>query len=171
MPIRIILEKCTGCTLCVKACPFDAIRIMDKSGDSGLASSSQSHKKAVIDLDKCNLCGACVPACKLKAILLEKEEKVCVTPEIKDYKGIWVFIEQKKGKVQSVAYELLGKARELAGKLSSSVSAVFLGHDLADQVDELFWHGADNVYLVEAPELANFQDEPYTNVLVKLIQK
>ena len=44
MSIQIVIEKCTGCTLCVKACPFDAIRIMDKSGDSGLASTSQSHK-------------------------------------------------------------------------------------------------------------------------------
>jgi electron transfer flavoprotein alpha subunit len=185
MPIQIILEKCTGCTLCIKACPFDAIRIMDKLESSGLASDkpegnglasfgqshSRSHKKAVIDLNKCNLCGACVPSCKLKAILLEKPEAVCRVVDIKDYKGIWVFIEQKKGKVQSVAYELLGCAQGLAKKLSTQVSAVFLGYDIEDQIDELIWHGADNVILVEAPELANFQDEPYTNVLVKLIQK
>ncbi|MFA5096856.1 MAG: 4Fe-4S binding protein, partial [Candidatus Omnitrophota bacterium] len=47
MSIQIIIEKCTGCSLCVKACPFGAIKIADK--------------KAVIDLNKCNLCGACVP--------------------------------------------------------------------------------------------------------------
>ena len=157
MPIQIILEKCTGCTLCVKACPFGAIKII--------------NKKAIIDLDKCNLCGACVPACKLKAVLLEKEERAALNPSLKDYKGIWVFIEQKKGKVQSVSYELLGKAQELAEKLSSQVSAVFLGNDIEDQIDELIWRGADNVYIVQAPELANFQDEPYTNVLVKLIEK
>jgi electron transfer flavoprotein alpha subunit len=171
MPIQIILEKCTGCTLCIKACPFDAIRMMDKLESSGSASDSRSHKKAVIDLGKCNLCGACVPSCKFKAILIEKPAAVCRVPDIKDYKGVWVFIEQKKGKVQSVAYELLGKAQELAKKLSTQVSAVFLGHNLEDQLEELFWHGADNIYLVEAAELANFQDEPYTNVLVRLIQK
>ncbi|MFA5410295.1 MAG: electron transfer flavoprotein subunit alpha [Candidatus Omnitrophota bacterium] len=158
MSIQIIMEKCTGCTLCVKACPFGAISVKDK--------------KAAIDLNKCNYCGACVPVCKLKAIRLEKPQAAsCALPDIKDYKGIWVFIEQKNGKVQSVAYELLGKAQELAGKLNSQVSGVLIGNNLDDQLDELIWRGADNLYLVEAPEIANFQDEPYTNILVELIRK
>jgi len=80
-------------------------------------------------------------------------------------------IEQKKGKIQSVSYELLGKAHELAKKLSCQVSGVLIGYNLDDQLDELIWHGADNIYLVAAPELANYLDEPYTNILVKLIQK
>lgn len=157
MSIQIISEKCTGCSLCVKVCPFDAIRI--------------TEKKALIDLNKCNLCGACVHTCKFKAITLEKPQPACVLPDIKDFKGIWVFIEQKNGKVQSVSYELLGKARELAEKLNCQVSGVFIGNNLDDQLDEIIWHGADNIYLVEAPEIANFQDEPYTNIIVKLIQK
>lgn len=159
MPIQVLAEKCTGCSLCLKVCPFDAIRITDK--------------KALIDLDKCNLCGACVHSCKFKAILLEKPEpETCVLPsDLKSYKGIWIFIEQKRGKVQSVAYELLGKARELSQKLNCEVSGVFIGNNLKDQVDELIWHGADNVYLVEAPEIAEFQDEPYTNIIVELIRK
>jgi electron transfer flavoprotein alpha subunit len=158
MPIQIIIEKCTGCTLCIKACPFDAIRIIDK--------------KAVIDLNKCNLCGACVPACKLKAILVDKSTDIAKPKyNLKDYKGVWVFCEQKKGNIQSVSYELLGKATELAAKLNTNVSAVLLGYNMQDQANELVCHGADNVYLVDAVELANFQDEPYTNVLVKLAQK
>jgi electron transfer flavoprotein alpha subunit len=157
MPISIIIEKCTGCTLCVKACPFDAIRIMDK--------------KASIDLHKCTLCGACKDTCKFKAVLLEKTPAKCDLPDIKDYKGIWVFIEQKNGRVQSVSYELLGKAQELAKKLNCQVSGVLIGNKLEDQLDELVFCGADNIYLVEAPELANFQDEPYTNIIVELIRK
>ncbi len=157
MAIQIIIEKCTGCTLCLKACPFDAIRIMDK--------------KAVIDLNKCTLCGACKEACKFKAILLEKTPAKCALPDISDYKGIWVFLEQKNGKVQSVSYELLGKAQELAKKLNCQVSGVLIGNKLDDQLDELIFCGADNIYLVEAPELANFQDEPYTNILVELVKK
>lgn len=157
MSIAIIVEKCTGCSLCVKACPFDAIRVV--------------AKKAVIDLNKCTLCGACKDACKFKAVLLEKTPAKCALPDIKDYRGIWVFIEQKNGKVQSVAYELLGKAQELAKKLNCQVSGVLIGNKLEDQLDELIFCGADNVYLVEAPELVNFQDEPYTNILVRLVKK
>ena len=162
MPIQIIVEKCTGCTLCVQACPFDAIRMMDKS---------ESHKKAVIDLNICNLCGACVPVCKFKAVVLEEEEKPAPNSNLKDYRGIWVFIEQKNSKIQSVSYELLGKAEELAKKLNCRVSAILIGNNLDDQLDELIWCGADNIYLVQAPELANFQDEPYTNIMLKLIAK
>jgi len=157
MSIAIIIEKCTGCTLCVKACPFDAIRIMDK--------------KASIDLLKCTLCGACKDACKFKAVLLEKTPAKCELPDTKDYKGIWVFIEQKNGRVQSVSYELLGKAQELAKKLNCQVSGVLIGNKLEDQLDELTFCGADNIYLVEDPALANFQDEPYTNILVELVKK
>ena len=157
MPIQIIVEKCTGCSLCIKACPFDAIRIIDK--------------KALIDLNKCTICGACASACKFKAVLIEKTPLKCELPDIKGYKGIWVFIEQKNGKIQSVSYELLGKAQELAKKLKCEVSGVLIGFNLEDQLDELIWRGADNVYLVQAPEIANFNDEPYTNILVELIKK
>ncbi len=158
MPIQIIVEKCTGCTLCIKACPFDAIRIMDK--------------KAVVDLNKCNLCGLCVDTCKFKAVMLEKAEGASAPKvDLKAYKGVWVFAEQKKGKVQPVVYELLGKARELAGSLHTDVAAVLLGEHLEEEIQELIWRGADKVYVVETRELANFQDEPYTNILFELIKK
>ncbi|MBM3249152.1 MAG: 4Fe-4S dicluster domain-containing protein [Candidatus Omnitrophica bacterium] len=161
MSIQIIVTKCTGCGLCVKACLFGAIKIVDKKG-------LPAGRQAIIDFHKCNLCGACVDACRLKAIIIEKKE---VKKNVPEARGVWVFAEQKKGKLQTVGFELLGKAQELAKKLSTEVSAVLLGHNMEQQAKELISRGADTVYLVDKEELTNYQSEPYTEVLVKLIRK
>ena len=153
--IKIILEKCTGCTLCVRVCPFGAIKV--------------ENKKAVIDLSKCNLCGACVDSCKFNAIILEKG--VTEKKDLSAYKDVWIFCEQKKGVIQSISFELLGEGGKLAGKLGGKLCAVLLGDDIGKKSDELAWRGADKVYLVEAPQLKNYQDEPYTKVLVELIKE
>ncbi len=155
MSIQIIKDKCTGCTLCVKVCPFGAITIVSK--------------KAVINYDKCTLCGACVESCKFNAIDLKRDASK--TPNIEEYKGIWVFAEQKKGVIQSVVFELLGKARELSDKLGAEVSCVLLGHNIKDKAQELIYRGADNVYVVDTPELEHYLDEPYTRALVNIIRK
>ena len=67
--IKIINEECTGCTLCVKACPFAAIEMVERP-----AGSDKKGKLAVIELTKCTLCGACVEACKFDAIEMKKKE-------------------------------------------------------------------------------------------------
>ena len=155
--IKVINDACTGCTLCVKACPFAAITVVEK--------------KAVIDLSKCTLCGACVPACKFDAILLERTENRAQSTDLKDYKNVWVFCEQKKGKVQSVSWELLGEARKLADKLGVKVSGVLLGSGMTEQAHEIIRRGADEVYVVDEKELERYLDEPYTNVLIGLINE
>jgi len=155
MSIKIDKNKCTGCTLCVKVCPFSAIEIKDK--------------KAVVNLDTCTLCGVCVEVCKPLAITITKEEK---EPSLSgDYKGVMVFCEQKKSIIQSVSYELLGKARELADKLNEEVCGVLLGDNIKPKADDIIKHGADKVYVIDAPELEHYQNEPYTNALVEIINE
>ncbi len=157
MSIKILFDKCTGCNLCVTFCPFGAIEVKDG--------------KAVIDLDKCNLCGACVDSCNLKAIELIKpsaaEEKISPA----EARDVWIFCEQKGGLIQSVSWELLGKGRELADKLGTKLCGVLLGHNIKEKAREVFARGVDKLYLVDSPKLANYQNEPYTEVLVKLIKK
>ncbi len=156
MSISVDKDKCSGCGLCERACPFNAITMVDG--------------KAEIDLDKCNLCSSCVEACcKFQAIRIIRE--TTKTPDIEKYKGVWVFGEQRKGQVQPVVYELLGKARELADKLSVDVSCVLLGAGVKDKARELIHRGADIVYVVDDPKLENFLDEPYARILANLIRK
>ena len=67
----------------------------------------------------------------------------------KEYKGIVVFAEQRGGKLQNVAFELLGKARELADTTGEKVCAALLGAGVAEQAKQLIAAGADEVLLVE----------------------
>lgn len=153
--ITILLDKCTGCTLCVRSCPFGAIHM--------------ANKKAVIDMAKCTLCGACVAVCKFKAIELKKDagEK----KDLSAYKDVWVFCEQKNGVIQTISFELLGEGKKLAHKLGVKLCAVILGSDIKSKEAELSGRGADKIYLVDSPTLKHYQDEPYTNVLVNLIKE
>jgi len=159
MSIRVISEKCTGCKLCVKVCPFSAISLVDK--------------KAVIDLDKCNLCGACIEACKFDAIVLTKisPSEIDFPKKLEQHKNVWVFCEQKKGIVQSVAFELLGKGRELADILGVELCGVLLGENMKAEAQGIIHRGADKVYLVDSPKLKHYQDEPYSRVLSNLIKE
>jgi electron transfer flavoprotein alpha subunit len=154
-PIRIIADKCVGCSACVKACPFGA--------------TSMSDKLAAIDLTMCTLCGACVQACRFDAIEMRVK-----TEEKKDlglYRDVWIFAEQYEGRIHSVTHELLGRGRKLADDLGMDLCAVLLGKDTTEQVRELIARGADKVYVVDRPELEHFQDEIYALVLIEMVNK
>ncbi len=86
-----------------------------------------------------------------------------------DFKNVYVFIEQRDGVVQPVALELLGKARELADTLGEKVVAIFPGSGLADQCQMLIECGADEVILVDAPELKTYITEEYSQAIYQVI--
>jgi electron transfer flavoprotein alpha subunit len=86
-----------------------------------------------------------------------------------EHKNIWVFAEQREGVLQNVAIELLGKARELAETRNDEVCAVLLGSGIAKLADECIAYGADKVYLADAPELAQYVTEPYTQAITQLV--
>lgn len=153
--IRILLDKCIGCKICVGACPFNAIRV--------------SEKKAAIQ-ENCTLCGACVSSCKFKAIELEKDEEGPAV-DISTYKNVWVFGEQKSGEPANVALELLGEGRKLADQLKVKLAAVILGDNVEAAAKKLISFGADEVYLVDHPSLKEFNDESYADIFVQLISR
>lgn len=156
MSVTILKEKCRGCRLCLKICPFDAIRM-----DDG---------KAVINYDKCTNCGACEISCKFEAILVEREEKEEKT-DISAYKGVWVYAEQRLGKLMTTSLELLGAGRKLANKLGVELSAVLLGSGVDFICEELVHYGADKVIYVEHKLLQNYTTDGYTKVITDLINE
>lgn len=88
-----------------------------------------------------------------------------------EYKNIFVFVEQREGKIQNVGLELLGKARELANDLGQEVYAMFLGHNIKNQAQELISFGADKVLLAEDESLAVYTTEPYTQAITQMINE
>ena len=156
MSIRIDDELCNGCGSCQASCPYGGIEIIDD--------------KARITED-CNLCGACVEACPVEAIILEREEIKVEKMDISQYKGVWVIAEHYKSKIHNVAYQLLGKGRELANILKVNLTLVILGSDLEDKLEELGQYEADEIIYVKSKILKNYYSDLYVKTLTELIQE
>ncbi|MBI3945975.1 MAG: electron transfer flavoprotein subunit alpha [Armatimonadetes bacterium] len=152
MSIRIIDENCNGCGLCKRACPQMAIEV--------------ENKKAIIDLELCNFCGACAAACRFRAVAIEIEKQA--REDLSQYRNVWVFGEQFRGKVAPVVFELIGSGRQLADARGSELAVVVLGSDLEAAANELSEYALDKVYLYEAPELAQYDGERYARILADL---
>ena len=88
-----------------------------------------------------------------------------------DYKDVYVFIEQREGNVQSVALELLGKAKELAAALNEKVVALFPGYNISNQAQMLIEYGADKVICIDQPELKDYLTEQYKQALCQAIDE
>jgi len=154
MPVIVNIDKCKGCEECLSSCPFDAIVIKEE--------------KAFIN-EYCQACMACLSVCPEGAIIETEKEK----PEgvdVKVYKGVWVFAEQRGGKVASVAYELLGAGRRLADELNTELSAVLFGTSDSEAQELIRW-GADKVYTSKNRIFERFNDEPYSQLLASLIKE
>ena len=88
-----------------------------------------------------------------------------------EHKGVWILAEQSDGRVTRISHELLTRARELADKRETDVTALIFGSEIPDgDLQELIDRGADRVLAVEAPELAHFLVEPYSACMLKMIE-
>jgi len=153
MTLKIDSEKCVMCGNCVSACPFNAL---------------DTENEKIIIKDNCTFCGVCKDACAYGAITIEAPQPAAKADA--NAKGVWVFAEQRQGTIKNVSYELLSRGRELADTLKTELCAVCLGHNVAE-VDKLIAHGADKVYLVDSPDLADNQEDYLTHGLLSLIKQ
>jgi electron transfer flavoprotein alpha subunit len=157
MGIKVDLEKCIGCSLCVRSCAVNAIQII--------------NKKAVIDTAKCTLCAACVESCKkYNAISIEKEG-ANLGIDITEYKNVAVFVEQRESIINGVSYEMLGEGRKLADQLGEKLYVIFPGYNMQKQAEELINYGADKVFYVDGENLGQFQDDTYCKIVSDFINK
>ena len=85
--------------------------------------------------------------------------------------AIWVLAETLGGAVRHVTLELLGRARDLAEQIGTTVEAVLIGNEDDSHVRLLTAYGADTVHVNGDPALAEYDTESYTSVLTRLIER
>ena len=90
---------------------------------------------------------------------------------LEEYKGVYVFAQQVDNEVSSIALELIGKGKDLAKDLNTTVTAVLVGSNVMGLTEILGEYGADRVIVVDDPELKEYRTEPYTHALSSVIEK
>ncbi len=90
---------------------------------------------------------------------------------LEEYKGVFVFAQQVDNELTPIAFELIGKGKDLAKDLNTDVTAVLIGSDVKGLADELAEYGADKVIVVDDPELKDYRTEPYAHALSSVIKE
>jgi electron transfer flavoprotein alpha subunit len=150
----ILLDKCIGCRKCIKVCPATAIEIY----------YTPEELKIIAELD------AAKAAATVKVEELSPEE-AALRAKLKEYKGVWVIVEQTNGQPAGVSWELLGVGAELARTNDVELCAVVIGEKVENLCREAFAYGAEKAYLVDDPVFKFYRTEPYYKAICHLIEK
>lgn len=150
--LRFDPQKCSLCGKCIEKCPFGALSMEDK----GIAVS-----------DGCRACGLCVRACPEKAIYFEQKADTFDKGAWKDF---LIFVEQERGDIHPVAYELIGEARKMAPKVDYKVNCVIVGGAGTSQnAEKLLAYGVDTVYVYEHEGFEGFRADCYADAVADCI--
>lgn len=153
--IAILERKCTGCGVCISACPFQAL---ERTGGS------------VPEINAaCKVCGICVKVCPQRAIIRLETKVQSVDKSL--WRGILVFAEQSGDRLHPVSLELIGKAHALAGTTGEPVYAVILGRDVLACAEELRHYGVAKVYAYAHEALSFFRADAYAACVEDCIVK
>ncbi len=88
-----------------------------------------------------------------------------------DYRGVWVFLEERDGEIAPVSLELLGAGRELADKRKTELAGVLIGEGVAPLAQMAFEYGADKVYVYDAPIYRYYRTEAYMRAMLACVEK
>jgi electron transfer flavoprotein alpha subunit len=113
------------------------------------------------------MCGVCVRTCPEKAICFEQRAD---TVDKSQWRDFLIFVEQERGDIHPVAYELLGEARKMAAKVDYKVNCVMVGGPGAgEQAQKLVEYGADQVFVYEHPGFEGFKADCYADAVADCI--
>lgn len=149
-------EKISSTVGLEEICPFGAIEI---------------HAGNTVQINAaCRLCKACVR--NGPEGVFEFREEIISAANKAEWQGITVYGEiRPDNKIHPVAYELLGKARELADTVNFKVALLLIGSSVRESAEEFFRFGADEVFIYDNPILKEFDIERYTTVFEAYISR
>lgn len=89
-------------------------------------------------------------------------------------KSVWkdflIFVEQERGDIHPVAYELIGQARKLAAKVDFKVHCVLIGGaGTKENAKKLLAYGIDTAYVYEDEAFEDFRCDNYANAFADII--
>ncbi len=151
----ISLEQCIGCLKCIRICPSDAIEIFYTPTEQKILDEINAQVSAAEELEE--------------EVLSEKEAAILTS--IKQYRGVWIFIEQTEGEPAIVGWELLGVGAELATKLTVELCSVVIGYNVEELCHQSFAYGATKSYLIDAPVFHHYRTKPYCQAICHLVEK
>lgn len=150
--IRFNAARCDLCGTCIRDCPFGALSMGERGIEVG---------------ETCRMCGLCVRRCPHKAITFEQKAGAVDKRQWRDF---LIFVEQERGDIHPVAYELIGEARKMAPKVGYKVNCVLVGGEgTAQNAEKLLPYGVDTVYVYEHPGFAGFKADCYADAVADCI--
>ena len=90
--------------------------------------------------------------------------------DIGAFKNVWVFCEQRQGKMMPTTFELISEGRKLADELGVELCGILLGDDVDGIAKELGGYGADRVYVYSSPLLKDYTTDAYTKVITDAVE-
>ena len=91
--------------------------------------------------------------------------------DFNEYKGVWVFCEQRQGALMSTDFELVSEARKLADELGCEVTGLLLGDNVEGIAKELGGYGADKVMVCDSPLLKDYTTDAYAKVVCDMVNE
>jgi len=142
-------EKCTGCRRCIRICPAQALEIH----------FTPEQLQILKELEK-------QPGAAETPV-----EEDPIVAKLREYRGVWVYVEHSEGKPAHVSWELLGAGDDLAKARKTELCAIVLGDQVSHVCHEAFAYGADKVYLIDSPVFHYYRTEPYYKAVCYLVNR